>query len=151
MSQQPPKSITARDGKEMVYIPAGEFLMGEVKRPVSVQAFYIDRHLVTNAEYQKFVDATGYPAPLNWARGRHPEGKADHPVTQVKWDDASEYAKWAGKRLPTDEEWEKAARGTDGRTYPWGDEWGKDRCNTCETKIFDTTPVGKFSPQGDSP
>jgi len=151
MNQQPPAVITARDGKEMLYIPAGEFLMGEERRPVYVEAFYIDKYPVTNAEYKRFVDATGYPMPMHWRSGNYPEGKADHPVTQVNWDDAAAYAQWAGKRLPTEEEWEKAARGTDGRIYPWGDEWDKDRANTCETRIFDTTPVGKFSPQGDSP
>jgi len=151
MSQQPPAVVIAKDGKEMVYIPAGEFLMGEEKRPVYVAAFYIDRYPVTNAEYKRFVDATGYPCPPTWVHGTYPAGKDDHPVTQVNWDDATAYAKWAGKRLPSDEEWEKAARGTDGRIYPWGNEWDKERANTCETKSFDTTPVGKFSPQGDSP
>lgn len=151
MVQQPPAIITAKDGKEMIYIPAGEFLKGEEKKPVYVEAFYIDKYPVTNAEYKKFVDATGYPPPLHWRRGNIPEGKENHPVVQVNWDDAAAYAQWAGKRLPTEEEWEKAARGSDGRTYPWGNEWDKSRANTSETRIFDTTPVGQFSPQGDSP
>jgi formylglycine-generating enzyme required for sulfatase activity len=144
-------TIVGKDGKEMVLIPAGEFLMGEEKRPVNAAAFYIDKYPVTNADYKKFVDATGYPPPMHWRRGTYPEGKANHPVVQVKWAEADAYAKWAGKRLPTEEEWEKAARGTDGRDYPWGNEWDKSRANTCETRIFDTTPVGQFSPQGDSP
>lgn len=151
MSNETPKTITARDGKEMIYIPAGEFLMGEGKTPVKVAAFYIDKYPVTNAEYKRFIEGTGYPAPLSWSRATYAAGKDNHPVTQVNWDDALAYAQWAGKRLPTDEEWEKAARGTDGRLYPWGNEWDKQRANTCETKILDTTPVGRFSPQGDSP
>lgn len=151
MSDQNPSVTVAKDGKEMIYIPAGEFLMGEDKRTVSVPAFYIDKYPVTNAEYKKFVEATGYPVPSSWVRGTYAAGKDHHPVTQVNWDDAAAYAQWAGKRLPTDDEWEKAARGTDGRTYPWGNEWDKTRANTCETKILNTTPVGQFSPQGDSP
>jgi len=151
MKMQTPEVITGKDGKEMVYIPAGEFLMGEDKKPVSVEAFYIDRYPVTNAEYKRFMDATRHSPPQHWRRGTYPEGKADHPVVHVRWSDAAAYAEWAGKRLPTEAEWEKAARGTDGREYPWGNEFDKDKCNTNESGIWDTTPVGKYSPAGDSP
>jgi formylglycine-generating enzyme required for sulfatase activity len=146
MSDPTPAAFVARDGKEMILIPAGDFLAGEEKRPISLKAFP-----VTNTEYRRFVDATGYPRPLNWYSGTFAVGKEAHPVTSVNWSDATAYAKWAGKRLPTEEEWEKAARGTDGRKYPWGDEWDDKRANTCESRILDTTPVGKYSPQGDSP
>lgn len=145
------KVITGEDGKEMVHIPTGEFPMGGEKKPVSVEAFYIDRYPVTNAEYKRFVDATGHSPPQHWRRGTYSEGKADHPVVYVRWSDAAAYAEWAGKRLPTEAEWEKAARGIDGREYPWGNEFDKDRCNTNESGIWDTTPVGKYSPGGDSP
>lgn len=151
MSTEPPAVIIGKDGKEMIYIPAGEFLMGGEKKPVYVDAFYIDKYPVTNAEYKAFVDATGYRQPDHWRGGTYPPDKADHPVVQVNWEDAAAYAEWAGKRLPTEEEWEKAARGTDGRTYPWGDTWEANRANTSESGILDTTPVGKYSPQGDSP
>jgi len=151
MDSQASGTLVAKDGKEMVCVPAGEFLMGEEERPVQLKAFYIDKHPVTNAEYKRFLDASGHPPPMMWVRGLYAQGKDHHPVTQVNWNDATAYATWAGKRLPTDEEWEKAARGTDGRLYPWGDEWDKARANTCESRIFDTTPVGTFSPQGDSP
>lgn len=148
---QPSKVIIGEDGQEMVYIPAGEFLMGGEKKPVLVEAFYVDRYPVTNSEYKRFVDSTRHPFPAHWRGGTYPEGKADHPVVQVRWSDAAAYARWAGKRLPTEAEWEKAARGTDGREYPWGNEFDKDKCNTNESGIWDTTPVGQYSPAGDSP
>ncbi len=144
--------VTGKDGKEMILIPAGEFLMGEGKTPTHVDAFYIDRYLVTNADYKQFIDATGYGAPPHWRGLREPPAdKLDHPVVQVTYSDAEAYAKWAGKRLPTRPEWEKAARGLDGWVYPWGDDFDKNKCNTSESGIFATTPVGKYSPDGDSP
>ncbi len=166
------------EGKlEMVFIPAGEFEMGtspeevqrlareygvhpslfEIEQPrrrVHVNAFLIDRYPVTNAEYQRFVEATGRRAPLNWVGGAYREGQGDYPVTGVNWNDANAYAQWAGKRLPTAEEWEKAARGTDGRLYPWGNEWRDEACwvddPACPQALARTTPVGAF-PEGASP
>ncbi|HLB63642.1 MAG TPA: SUMF1/EgtB/PvdO family nonheme iron enzyme [Anaerolineales bacterium] len=140
-----------KDHRPMVVVPAGEFLAGEDRVKVSVAAFYIDRFPVTNADYKKFVETTHWEEPAHWRRSTWPEGKADHPVVQVNWDSAVAYAQWAGKRLPTEEEWEKAARGTDGRVWPWGSTFVRDRCNTSETEIWDTTPVGNYSPGGDSP
>lgn len=164
------------DGKEMVYIPAGEFLYGENKEKLSLPAYWIDKTPVTNAEFARFVQATGYVttaertgigcanirgkwediAGANWRTPGGPElgtteSLADHPVVQVSWDDAAAYAEWAGKRLPAEQEWEKAARGTDGREYPWGNlEPAHDLCNFNQ-HAGRTTPVGKHSPQGDSP
>jgi len=160
------------DGKEMVRVPAGEFLYGDKKETRELPEFWIDKTPVTNAEYARFVEATGYvttaekeggwdPKKEGLVKGfdwRHPEGpesdiegRVNHPVVQVSWHDAVAYAEWAGKRLPTEEEWEKAARGTDGREYPWGDEKPTpDLCNFGENE-GGTTPVGKYSPQGDSP
>jgi formylglycine-generating enzyme required for sulfatase activity len=164
--------IWEKDGKEMIYIPAGEFYMGsddgnDNQRPmhkIYVAAFYIDRYPVTNEEYKLFVDDTGYPVPsyeVSWVDSRdynwdpqnrsYPPEKGRHPVVLVTWEDALAYATWAGKRLPTEAEWERAARGTDGRHWPWGNEFLPDRCNTKEAGIGGTTPVGQFSPQGDSP
>jgi len=138
---------------DMVLIPAGDFLMGDEKQSVHVDAFYIDQVPVTNAEYAKFVEATGHPPPPNWEErgGTYRPDRANHPVVFVNWFDAQDYAAWAGKRLLTEAEWEKAARGTDGRVYPWGDWFDKVMCNASEAGIGGTTPVGKYSPFGDSP
>jgi len=134
--------------KTMVKIPAGEFFYGEDQEKIETDEYYIDLTPVTNVEYKNFVDATGHDQPSHWRKGTYPEGKADHPVVEVNWFSATAYAEWAGKRLPTNEEWEKAARGTDGRTWPWGNEWSIENANVFSG---DTSPIGHYSPQGDSP
>lgn len=148
--------------KGMVFIPGGEFLMGssaeEVeqvraayggrsmyrdyafeaempKRKVRLKPFYIDRSEVTNEEYYEFVKATGHRAPRNWTGGEYEAGKGDCPVLYVSKEDAEAYARWAGKRLPTEAEWEKAARGSDGRIYPWGDRFDPYKAATAESDI----------------
>jgi sulfatase modifying factor 1 len=136
---------------DMILIPAGEFLYGRKKKRVILPQFWIDETPVTNAEYARFVAQMGHSPPLHWEGKTPPKRIADHPVTRVSWHDAVAYAEWAGKRLPTEEEWEKAARGSDGREYPWGDRFDPNRCNTRESGIGKTTPVGQYSPQGDSP
>lgn len=143
-----PLFVSGRDGRPMVFVPAGEFLFGPDREKAKTEAFYIDRYPVTNAEYKKFVDATGHEHPAHWRRGTWPEGKANHPVVQITWDSAFAYTQWAGKRLPTELEWEKAARGTDGRVWPWGNVFDPRKCNTSSEG---TTPVGAYSPGGDSP
>lgn len=139
---------SGKDERPMVKIPTGEFLYGEDQEKAETKEFYIDQHHVTNAEYKIFVDATNHTQPQSWRKGTYPEGKENHPVVEVNWFSATAYAEWVGKRLPTDEEWEKAARGTDGRTWPWGDEWDIDKANVFSG---DTTPIGHYSPAGDSP
>ncbi len=146
--------------EDMVYVPSGEFIMGidgeESKlgpaQSVYVNAFYIDKYEVTNARYKEFVDAVGYtPLPDNWVDGTYPEGKADHPVAYVNWYDAEAYCEWAGKRLPTEAEWEKTARGTDGRAFPWGEDWNEGTMsNSAGGTHNDTVPVGSY-PEGTSP
>ncbi len=180
MMQDPPISsdematsviVWPEDGKDMVFIPGGVFRMGsndghpnhQPEHQVHVADFYIDRWPVTNAEYKRFVDATGHPIPnydvswcdtrgYNWdpETGRYPEDKADHPVVLVTWEDAMAYAAWARKRLPTEAEWERAARGLIGRRYPWGDEFEPGRCNNKEEGLEGTSPVGYYSPDGDT-
>ncbi|MCB0209008.1 MAG: SUMF1/EgtB/PvdO family nonheme iron enzyme [Anaerolineae bacterium] len=160
------------DGKEMVYISGGYFTMGtqdddanhRPEHQVYVADFYLDRWPVTNAEYKKFIDDTDYPVPnykvswcdtkpYNWdaAQRTYPHGRADHPIVLVSWEDAMAYAAWAGKRLPTEAEWERAARGTEGRRYPWGQAFSTDLCNSKEAELGQTSAVGQFSPDGDTP
>ncbi|MBM3127974.1 MAG: TIR domain-containing protein [Chloroflexi bacterium] len=160
--------------KDMILIPAGEFVMGsneyDREKPphkVYVDAFYIARFPVTNAEYKKFVDATKHNVPFadaDWAKPynwdqkarTYPKGREDHPVVLVSWNDVVAYCKWAGVRLPTEAEWEKAASWDDAkkekRVYPWGKDFDKNKCNTKESGIGGTTSVGGYSAKGgDSP
>ncbi len=141
----------AKSGPEMIRIPAGEFIFGADNRLDYLPEFWISKTPVTNAQYFRFVRVTGYDPPTHW-RGKSPKEKlANHPVTWVSWYDAKAYAGWAGMHLPTGREWEKAARGEDGRRYPWGNKWRAGHCNTSEAGVGNTTPVGQYSPQGDSP
>jgi formylglycine-generating enzyme required for sulfatase activity len=162
---EPIRTIIGKDGAEMVLIPAGEFLMGSPEgegnsdehpqHTVYLDAFYIDKYEVTNAQYKKFVGATGHripyfnadwAKPYNWQNGTYPSGKGNHPVVFVSWDDAEAYCEWAGKRLPTEAEWEKAARGRlEGKKYPWGDENPSGRANYNSTGI---DAVGSYAPNG---
>jgi formylglycine-generating enzyme required for sulfatase activity len=146
------------DGAEMVFVPAGEFIMGsdslddvevQPQHEVHVDAFWIDRTEVTNQQYERCVDA-GACAPSTCAEDiRFNDGR--QPVVCVSWYDAVQYATWVEGRLPTEAEWEKAACGTDGREYPWGDQFDSQRANTWEGGTLRTTPVGQYSPHGDSP
>jgi iron(II)-dependent oxidoreductase len=124
----------------MVAIPAGEFLMGTdsekadgQNRPqhtVKLSEYSIDKYLVTNIEYARFVLATKHRPPLDWKNGNIPDGKFMFPVTMVSWYDAQAFCGWDDKRLPTEAEWEKAARGEDGRRWPWGNTMDPSKLNT---------------------
>jgi formylglycine-generating enzyme required for sulfatase activity len=152
----------------MVFIPAGEFLMGsdpqedkaaedneQPQHRLYVPDYYLAKTPVTNAQYRAFVQASSHKKPDHWAEGRPPRGREEHPVVLVSWYDAMAYCRWLSEvtggtyGLPSEAEWEKAARGTDGRIYPWGHEWDATRCNAGNV-VGDTTPVGAY-PQGASP
>jgi len=157
------QSRIGTDPGPMKQIPAATFVMGTDERlsdegpphEVSLSSFYIDVYEVTNGQYKLFIDKTKRKSPSHFRNRTYPEGKIDHPVTYVNWHDANAYCQWAGKRLPTDKEWEFAARSADQRTYPWGNDFEMEGGNTPVrwkklNKFGDTTPVGMF-PKGISP
>jgi len=133
------------DGKLMTLVDSGVFLAGENDEPVFLPAFYIDVFPTTNADYARFIAATGHLAPQHWAKeGGPPDNITDHPVVFVTWHDASAYAQWSAKTLPTSPQWEKAARGTRGDIYPWGRQLTPAKCNVREGGIRATTPVNRY-------
>lgn len=150
--EPPPQPLPEFPG--MVYIPAGEFIMGtsvdqlyrmgEVdefpQRRVWVNDYYMDIHEVTNAQYKYFLDSTKVDAPPRWQNGNYGIGEDGLPVVSITWAEASAYARFVGKRLPSEPEWEKAARGVDGRRYPWGDKFDPTLANNGETLM----PVMSF-------
>jgi formylglycine-generating enzyme required for sulfatase activity len=143
----------------MAYVRGGNFMMGtnegdvyeEPAHPVTVKPFFIDVYEVSCAEYERFVKSAPHPAPKGWLNDKCPPGTAQQPVCNVTWYDAMAYAAWAGKRLPTEEEWEFAARGTDARAYPWGDQWNERMANAAGGASRGIANVGTFkglSPAG---
>ncbi len=154
---------------DMVRIPKGSFLYGNEKLEKTIEYdYFIDVFPVTNKQYKAFLDdekehevpyrEEDWAKRYSWDKGKrtYPEGMGDHPVVLVSYHDALDFCKWRsrkdgkGYRLPIEEEWEKAARGIDGRVYPWGNEFDKAKCNTSESEIDGTTPVGKY-PDSASP
>jgi formylglycine-generating enzyme required for sulfatase activity len=146
------KNVTA--GVDMVVVPEGKFLMGDPEMPflfdnqlpsgpirsIYTPAYAISRHLVTNHQFLAFLSASDYRVPPEGI----PSGPDDHPITSVSWLDAVAYCKWAGGRLPSEEEWEKAARGIDARPYPWGWQKPHDRYCNFGNPHGSPTPVGKY-------
>ncbi len=133
------------------------FRIEQPQHIVSLPDFEIGIFSVTNQEYSLFVWASGYKVPKTWEGFHFPDSMGDHPVTGVSKQDAEAYCSWlndalkSNYRLPTEAEWERAARGMDGRIYPWGDEFDPWRCNTSESGKRSTTPGGKYSPGGNRP
>jgi formylglycine-generating enzyme required for sulfatase activity len=141
------------DGAEMVYVPAGPFLRGDAdqsdnpRRTVTLDAFWMYKTPVTVAQYRNFCQVTGRAMPTAPSWG----WKEDHPLVNVNWEEAAAYCGWAESQLPTEAQWEKAARGTDGRTYPWGNGWDHEMLwSSAGEKRTSTAPVGSF-PAGASP
>jgi formylglycine-generating enzyme required for sulfatase activity len=157
----------------LVMVPAGEFLMGsseedqhvytneEPQHTVYLPTYYIGKYPVTVDEYRTVLQEN----KIETSRNMSLKGMATHPVVNVTWDSSTGFVRWRGMTLPSEAEWEKAARGTDGRLYPWGNEWQNGIANTAEywsksellvtldlvRESWSPTPVGQFSPQGDSP
>jgi formylglycine-generating enzyme len=150
----------------LIYIESGEFIMGsnteenydeQPQRRVFLNAYYIDEYPVSNSKYKEFIEDTGYKVPYinrewatkyNWLNNHYPPGTDDYPVVLVNRYDAAAFAKWASKRLPTEAEWEKAARGIEGLIWPWGDEWIKGR--SASSGSGSPKPVGTYE-EGKSP
>jgi formylglycine-generating enzyme required for sulfatase activity len=147
-----PTGYTEKD-VPMVLIPEGEFIFGIDNARISLPAFHIDKYEVTTQLYASFMQTTNYNKPEHWGDVR-PELDGDKPVIGVEWSDANAYCRYYGKRLPTEKEWEKAARGTDGRTYPWGNsEPSKNLANYdgrfclafCNVYAEKLKPVGSYA------
>jgi hypothetical protein len=132
------------DRKLMTLVPSGLAVLGHDDASVWVPGYFTDVYPVTNADYFRFVREIGHRVPTTWSGGRPRSGLAMHPVVGVNAVDVRTYAVWAGKQMPTDQQWEKAARGTDGRRYPWGNEPDHQRANTRESHLNRTTPVHWF-------
>jgi formylglycine-generating enzyme len=140
----------------MIYIPGGSFVMGSdlsghddenPEHQIHLSAYFIGKFPVTNLEYREFIQSTGHLAPVHWRNGTYPDlSKANHPVTHVAWQDACDYAEWFGARLPTEVEWERAARGDRGNEYPWGKSCFPDFTNFASPR-GGTSPVDKY-PRG---
>jgi len=159
------EKINPKDGAAMVWVPAGKFIMGSTdaqlvalckgslmlknwcsnekpKHTVKLDGYWMYKNDVTVAQYKKFCAATTREMPdapeLGWID--------EHPMVNLSWDDANAYAQWAGAALPTEAQWEKAARGTDGRIYPWGNEWDAEKCNNAVSgyNTMKTTAVGSY-------
>ncbi len=139
--RSPQEAIAVIEG--MVLVPEGEFISGADGERKPLDPFYIDIYPVTNADYAKFIDNTGYRAPKFWSEQRLKDPRA--PVVGVSWYDADKYATWAGKSLPTSDQWEKAARGFEGRIYPWGNEIDENHANYGHVDGVDlVTPVDRY-------
>ncbi|WP_405135486.1 SUMF1/EgtB/PvdO family nonheme iron enzyme [Nocardia sp. NBC_01388] len=148
---QPDRIRHPIDGRSMTWIPEGVYLSGPLDQPVWLPGYHIDTYPVTNSDYKMFVNAVGYPPPRHWDGSNPPAEIVGHPVVWVTHDDADAYTRWANKKLPSTAQWEKAARGTVGATWPWGNQPTPAKCN-CKVRDRSgaTTPVDRYK-SGASP
>lgn len=143
--------------KQTVHVPFGQFVMGDrnIKNQeeftVTVDAFDMDKFEVTNIQYSRFIAAAGVDPPDGWIGGSYPAGAAFAPVVNVTWDQAQEYCNWAGKRLPTEAEWEYACGGAESLIYPWGNQWNPANANTELSTCDAAVPIGSYLTIGSSP
>lgn len=159
-----PTAVNPTDGSLLAKVEGGVYLLGDPPQQVQMETFYIYVHEVTNSRFSGFVKKTGYKAQGEWHLLFN-DNTANHPVCEVTYEDAVAYGRWAGGRLPSALQWEAAARGADGRIYPWGNRWDSNLCNNREMtsqrnktaplekhggRIYGTLPVGSF-PKGISP
>ena len=156
-----PLIVNKKDGSILVWIPPGEFEMGDEgyrsnpKHRVFLDGYYMGVHCITNRQYRRFVEATTRDRHRNNLLCHVPDNsfwqdrsKADHPVVDVNWEDASAYCAWAGLALPTEAQWERAARGPGNLIYPWGNAWNENKCRHKNNRGSETTcPVFAY-PQG---
>ncbi len=152
-SAAPAQTEASQAPEGMVQIPGGVFRMGlddgdayeAPAHEVTIASFFMDRTEVTNAQYAAFLKATNHRAPPDWKSGLPPAGTEKFPVVNVSWQDANDYAAWAEKRLPTEAEWEFAARAKDSRHYPWGSNWDATKANTSESNLNHPVEVGSYA------
>jgi len=134
----------AGDDAAMMLVPEGIFLCGRDRDTAWLPSFYMDSTPVTNQRYHLFIAATGHPHPSHWDSPEFSTASAEHPVVNVSFTDAQAYANWSEKSLPTELQWEKAARGPRGLMFPWGDQATPAKCNVRESGVGSTTPAGMY-------
>jgi formylglycine-generating enzyme required for sulfatase activity len=156
-----PIIVNTKDNSILIEIPAGKFEMGDgssndcPQHTIYLDRYYVGVYTVTNRQYKQFVDETGHRPPDGadwgapiWKGKSYPESYTDHPVVCVSWEDAVAYCRWAGGTLPTEAQWEKAARGPKGFTYPWGNDWDQNLCRNSNNKGSQTTCTVYEYPKG---
>ncbi len=142
------RGITEEDGRKLLSYGSAVLPNERPQRKIYLDSYFIDKYPVTNEQFELFESSTGFIIPSfkdygNW-KDYYKKGQENYPVVCIHFEVMNKYAQWAGKRLPTEAEWEKASRGDDKRLWPWGNDFSPDKCNAKESKIGHLTPVDKF-------